>query len=135
MGDLIPLVWVAGVLQALVAVANLFAVRLLGYRDALRAMPGHVAEVFVVQNLFIMLTTLGMAGLCWGFAGELVGGGRLGRTLSGFLAVFWAVRLVFQLGYYDRAMRRRYRGFDVLFLAAFGYLVAVYTAAAAGVRP
>jgi len=39
----------------------------------------------------------------------------------------------FQLFFYDRAMRRRYRAFDVLFALAFTYWVAVFAAAGAGV--
>ena len=135
MSSLVPLLWVAGVLQGLVAVANLFAVRMFGYREAVRAMPGPVAEVFVVQNLFIMLTVLGAAGLSLLFAGELVGGGRLARAVSGFLACFWAVRLVVQLFFYDRTLRRRFRVFDALFVLTFIFLTGVFAAAAVGGRP
>ena len=45
--------------------------------------------------------------------------------------MFWAVRLAVQLFYYDRALRRKYRAFDLLFVTAFVYLVAVFTFTAA----
>jgi hypothetical protein len=124
--ELVPCIWAAGVLQLLVASANVFAVRMFRYRESLRAVPGHVAEVFVVQNVFIMLTVVGMAGLCFGFAGELAGGSRLARVLSGFLSFFWGSRLAFQLFFYDRRLRREHRVFDVLLLLTFGYLVVVF---------
>jgi len=54
--DLIPFLWAAGVIQVLVAASNVPAARMFGYQEALRAMPTFVAEVFVVQNVFIMFT-------------------------------------------------------------------------------
>lgn len=121
-----PLIWAAGGLQLLVAAANVFAVKKFRYRESLRVLPGHVAEVFIVQNVFIMLTVAGMAVLCFAFAEDLAGRSVLGRRLSGFLSVFWLIRLGFQLFFYDREMRRKHRLFDVLFLLTFGYLVVVF---------
>ena len=128
---LIPVLRVAAGLQLLIASANVPAVRMFRYRESMAAVPPHVAEVFWVQNVFIVLTVVAAAGLCFAFPGDLAGGNRLGRSLSGFLAVFWGVRLGFQLFFYDRAMRRRYRVFDVLFVIAFAYLVVVFTVTAA----
>lgn len=127
---IVPGIWIAGGLQLLVAFSNVFAVKMFRYRESLRTLPGHVAEVFVVQNIFIMVTVIGMAGLCFGFAEELAGGNLLGRCLSGFLCVFWFGRLIFQLIFYDRELRRQHRVFDVLFLFAFTYLVGVFAVGA-----
>jgi hypothetical protein len=132
--DPVPFLWAAGAIQLLVAASNVPAARMFGYRKALRAMPTFVAEVFVVQNVFIMLTTFGMAGLCLLFARELAAGGSLVRALCGFLAAFWGIRLGFQLFFYDRELRRKYRLFDVLFVFAFAYLALVFTAAALGLN-
>ena len=129
---IVPCFWAAGALQLLVASSNVFAARMFRYRESIRALSHHVAEVFVVQNIFIVLTTVGMAGLCFGFAAELASGSILGRWLSGFLSVFWLIRLVFQLFFYDRVLRRQYRVFDVLFLLAFAYLVVVFALGALG---
>lgn len=130
MEELVPYIWAAGALQLLVASANLFAVRMFRYRERVRALPSHVAQVFVVQNVFIMFTVIGMTVLCFGFASELAGGSRLGRCLSGFMALFWGIRLIFQLFFYDRELRRRHRLFDVLFLFTFIYLAVVFVVGA-----
>ena len=127
---LVPCIRIAGGLQLLVAASNLFAAKMFRYRERIRTLPAHVAEVFLVQNGFIVFTVVGMAGLCFAFAEELAGGSSLGRSLSGFLSVFWFVRLIFQLFFYDRNVRRQYRIFDVLFLLAFAYLVALFAIAA-----
>ena len=126
----IPYVWAAGGLQLLVASANVFASRMFRYRESLQTLPAHLAEVFVVQNVFIMFTVVGMAGLCFAFPEDLAGRSLLGRCLSGFFSVFWFGRLIFQVFFYDRALRRQYRVFDVLFLATFTYLVVVFAVAA-----
>jgi alginate O-acetyltransferase complex protein AlgI len=128
--DLAPYLWAAGVLQLLVASANVFAVRMFGYRETLASVPKHVAQVFVVQNVFIVLTVVGTAGLCFVFPDDLSGGSILGRRLSAFLALFWGIRLLFQLFYYDREVRRRHRVLDALFVLAFAYLTAVFAIAA-----
>ena len=87
-------------------------------------------QVFLVQNAYIMLVQAGFALLCFFFAGELTSGSSLGRSLAGFLAVFWGSRVLLQLCYYDREARRADRLFDVLFLTADGYLAAVFALAA-----
>jgi hypothetical protein len=123
---IVPYIWIAGGLQLLVASANIFAARMFRYRESLRTLPAHVAQVFVVQNVFIVFTVAGMAALCFAFAEELTGGSRLGRSVNGFLSVFWFVRLIFQLFFYDRTVRRKYRIFDVFLLVTFTYLVVVF---------
>jgi hypothetical protein len=84
----------------------------------------------MVQNAYIMLVQAGFALLCFCFAGELTSGRSLGLALAAFLAFFWSSRWLVQLVYYDRALRRANRLFDVLFLLGDGYLAAVFTLAA-----
>jgi len=131
-----PGVRLAGVVLLLIAISNFFAAKMLRYRDSIRTLPVHVAEVFVVQNIFIVFAVVGMAGLCFGFAEELAGATLMGRCLSGFLCVFWFGRLMCQLFYYDRELRRQHRMFDALFVLAFAYLVVIFAigASAAAMR-
>jgi hypothetical protein len=89
-----------------------------------------VRQVFWVQNAFIVLTLIGTSLLCFVFPAELARGAGLGRAFSGFLAVFWGLRLAVQLLYYSPAKRRQYRAFDVLFILAFAYLTVVFAMAA-----
>jgi len=119
-------IFVAGTLQLLVASANIFAFGKFRYLHHLRPLPIVVRQVFLVQNIYIMLVQAFFAMLCFFFASELTAGLPLGRTISGFLAVFWGSRVMLQLFYYDRELRRANRLFDLLFLAADGYLAAVF---------
>jgi len=122
--------YVAGALHLVVASANIFAFGKFRYLEHLRNVPLVMRQVFLVQNAYIMLVQAGFALLCFFFAGELTSGSSLGRSLAGFLAVFWGSRVLLQLFYYDREARRADRLFDVLFLVADGYLATVFALAA-----
>ena len=123
-------IYVAGALHFMVASANIFAFGKFRYLEHLRTVPPVVRQVFLVQNAYIMLVQVGFALLCFFFACELTSGRPLGQSLAGFLAVFWGTRVVLQLFYYDRELRRENRFFDVLFLVADGFLAAVFALAA-----
>jgi hypothetical protein len=123
-------IYLAGALHLVVASANLFAFRKFRYLEHLRTVPLVLRQVFLVQNAYIMLVQVGFALACFFFAGELTAGRGLGSAFAGFLAVFWGSRVFLQLFFYDRELRRANRFFDVLFLAADGYLAVVFGLAA-----
>jgi hypothetical protein len=82
--------------------------------------------IFYVHWVYIV-TVLGLfAGLCFGFAPELTGASGLGRFLSGFIAGFWLLRIVFQIVYYDREVQRENRGVDSMHLGALAALVVIF---------
>ncbi len=121
---------IAGMLMLLVASANIFAFGKFRYLEHLRDVPVVVRQVFLVQNGYIMFVQVGFALLCLFFGAELASGRPLGRSICAFLAVFWSMRVLLQLFYYDRATHRANRFFDVLFLLADGYLALVFAFAA-----
>lgn len=136
MPSLITLLHLAAAVHLCVAAANVFAFGKFRYLEHLRAMPRIVQQVFLVQNAYLMAVQVGMALLCAFFAAELASGRAMSVAITGFLAAFWGSRVVLQLAYYDRSLRRANRGFDVLFVLADGYLAAVYAAVALGaLRP
>jgi hypothetical protein len=116
--------------QLLIALANLFAPRMLRYGDNLARVSPIIRQIFIVHGVYIVLIVLGAAALCLAHPHELAGASALGRSLSAFLALFWGLRVLIQLCYYDPAARRAHPAFNLLFLAAFGYLAAVFATAA-----
>ncbi|RYX82393.1 hypothetical protein EON83_19440 [bacterium] len=124
------LIQFAGLLHGFIAGANFFAARLFNYRDNMSKVSPFVREVFWVQNLFIVLTTLALGALCLAFPRELAGASSLGRSLSGFLCLFWGTRLVVQLAFYDAEAKRRFPlahwGFTLIFI----FLAGVFGSAA-----
>jgi alginate O-acetyltransferase complex protein AlgI len=127
---LLPCIWAAGVLQLLIASVNLVAPKKLAYRENLAKLSPIVREVFIVQNVFIVLTLVGFAALCLWFAPELTGQSLLGRSLSGFLAVFWGLRLLFQLFFYNPQIKQQHPVINLAFVLADLYLAGVFTLAA-----
>jgi hypothetical protein len=121
--------WVAAVLQWLIASSNLFAARIFAYRAEIAKLSPFVREVFIVQNIYIM-TTVAMFGiLSIAFASQLAGASALGRFLSGFLAIFWGGRIIIQLFFYDKEVKRSRPIANLLFVATFIYLCSVFTVA------
>ncbi|MEQ8767086.1 MAG: hypothetical protein RL885_24455 [Planctomycetota bacterium] len=121
---------IAGALMLLIASANLFAFSKFRYLENMRKVSTPVRQVFLVQNGYLMFVQLGMAGLCFFFPEELASGESLGRAICGYLALFWGFRVGLQLFFYDKALRRENRPFDIGFILADSYLAIVFGAAA-----
>jgi hypothetical protein len=126
------LIWVAGIVQLMIASVNFFLPRRLRYAENLANVSTIVRQIFIVHSVYIVLVLTGLASLCIFFARELAGPSELGRCLSGFLAVFWMLRVGIQLFYYDTALKRENRLVHIFFTMAFVYLATVFTVAAIG---
>jgi len=131
MAPYLPWLWTAGLLHLAIASSNFVAAKKLEYRRNLAGVTPIVREIFWVQNLYIELVLAAFALIIFLFPRELTAGVGLGQFLSGFLAVFWGLRLVIQFAFYDAEIRRQHPGIDRLFLAAQIYLTAVFFVAAA----
>lgn len=120
----------AGVVHLLIAAANFFLPAMLGYRENLALVSPIIRQIFIVHSIYIVLVLIGFSSLCFFFPGELAGESPLGRSISGFLALFWLLRIGIQASYYDRAVKRRNRSGNAIFLLAFLYLAGVFGFAA-----
>ena len=126
------LIWVAGLVQLFIALANFFLPRKLRYAENLTRVDTIIRQVFIVHSIYIVGMVVGLADLCLFFARDLAGASGLGRCLAGFLAVFWTARVPIQLFYYDSTVKRENLAMHVLFSAAFVYLATVFVAATIG---
>src|SRR5436190_23352684 len=94
------ILYAAAAAQLAVAAANLFLVRLLGWRDELERMPLLVREVFVVHAWFISVTLAIFGVLTWRFAPEFaIPSHEVFRWLAAGIGLFWALRTVLQITY------------------------------------
>jgi hypothetical protein len=126
------LIHIAGLVHLVLVAANFAIPRKLDYAASAARMSPIVRQVFWVHAAYIVFVLAGFAALCFAFPADLAGGSVLGRSLSAFIAVFWGARVVVHLAVYDRSVRRANRAMDVVFLAMFGFLAAVFTLAAIG---
>jgi hypothetical protein len=124
------LIWGAGAVHVGIIAANIPLPGRLRVRERLAGVPRFLRQIFYVHWAYIVIVLALFAALCFGFAPELAGASALGRFLSGFIACFWLLRIVLQLSYYDREVRRQNRGLDALYLVSLVALVAIFGLAA-----
>ena len=118
----------AGVMLVGLVVANFVAAKRFRYAENMQGSEAMVRQIFYVHCAYIIAIISGLALLCLGWPELLLEGG-MGQILSGFFGLFWASRVVVQMTYYDKEMRRRERIWDVFFLGVFFILSAVFTLA------
>ena len=83
-------------------------------RERLEGVPRFLRQIFYVHWLYIVIVLGAFATLCFRFAPELAGVTAMGRFLSGFMAAFWLLRIVLQIFYYGREIRRQNRLLDAM---------------------
>ena len=124
------LIWGAGAVLWGIVAANVALPRRLRVGERLAGVPQFLRQIFFVHWLFIVIVVGLFAALCFGFAPDLAGASLLGRFLSAFIAGFWLLRIVLQILYYDRELRRENRGLDLLYVGSLIALVAIFGIAA-----
>jgi hypothetical protein len=120
---------VAGLILTGLVAANFVAAKRWNYSRNLAGAETIVRQVFFVHCAYIVVIIAALAVLCLGWPHLLVEDG-MGRVLSGFFGIFWGSRVVVQLTYYDRELRRRDRAWDAFFLGVFLALASIFTLAA-----
>ena len=127
--ELIPwLLRLAGLMCVGLIAANFVAAPRLGYARSLAQAETIVRQIFYVHCGYIVFLITGIAVLCLGWPQLLLEDG-MGRVVSGFFTVFWGSRVVVQLTYYDRDLRKQERFWDLFFLFVFFTLAAIFAAA------
>src|ERR1017187_1414567 len=135
MNRLVPYIWTAGIVQWVIASANLFIPAKLGYGENLEKVSTIVRQIFIVHAVYVVGVLIGLGALSLWFAPELASGPGLGRFLSLLMAAFWLPRIVVQLGYYDNRVKKQHRVSHWFFTLLFIYLGVVFTLAAWRVIP
>jgi len=130
MQRLIFFIWAAGAVQLLILAANFVMPGKLHCRENLVRVSPMIRQVFIVHWVYILAILAIFSALCFWFAPELAGASRLGRFMSGAIAVFWLPRIPIQLFVYDSELRRQHRLGDIAMICAIGFVVLVFGAAA-----
>jgi hypothetical protein len=120
------LIWAAGFIHAGIIAANIPLPGRLQVRKNLASAPAFIRQIFYVHWLYIVIIVGLFATLCFRFDKELAGATSLGRFLSGFIALFWLLRIILQLLYYDRETRRANRFLDFLYIASLTLMVIIF---------
>ena len=123
-------IWLAGAVHVGIVLVNGPLLGRLRVGERLAGVPRFLRQIVYVHWAYILIVVGLFAALCFGFASDLAGGSGLGRFLSGFMAGFWLLRIVLQVFYYDRELRRENRGLDLLYVGSLIALVWIFGMAA-----
>ena len=121
---------VAGAVQIAIALANVPLALRLEYGKNLLGASAMVRRIFYVHASYVVYMVLGLAAISLLFPADLASGQGVGRFLSGFMALFWGLRVPIQVFYYPVEVRKQNRLADVVFIVAFGFLAVVFALAA-----
>ena len=123
---------IGGVLQLGVLIAAALLPRVLDWKTNLPNLPKLQEQILRVYAFYICLMILALGLLCIVFADELLAGTVLAKALCFFVAVFWGIRLMIQLFYYDPSehlstpfLKAGYHGLT----AVFTYQVVIFVGA------
>jgi hypothetical protein len=136
MNPIIGWIWLAGGMQLVLIAVSFLLPGKLDYKENLAKVSPVIRQIFFVQHSFIMFGLLGLSGLCFFFAPEIVGGGVLGTYLSAGMALFWFLRLGVQIFFLDADVKRQHRLGDLAYKSVFTILCGIFTfVALQGVLP
>ena len=124
---MIILLYIAGVALVMICIANGFAFKKLGWNENLPRTDEFFQQVFKVHTLHLVMCMMAMGLACLFAAEELLEGKTLvARGFLWFAGVFWALRSVLHIFYYDQKIKRANPLWNALFLATFCYLAITF---------
>jgi len=119
--------YLAGSGLLLISLANAFAPKMLRWTVNLQKTEVFFQQVFKVHAFYIVMTMLGMAAACLLATEELMrGSSKVTVGFTWFAGLFWAIRVVLHVCYYDKFLKRVHPLWNALFLTAFTYLAVVF---------
>lgn len=99
--DTIHLIQLGGLLHFTVLLASALTPGVLDWRTELKKLHPLSRQVIWVHGAYIVLTIIGLGLIATLNAPMLAGGSMLARSVCGFIAIFWVVRLTLQFVYFD----------------------------------
>lgn len=127
---LLKCLWIAGLIQVAIFLANFYLPSKLRYRENISHLAPFFRQIFITHAAYVAGVVLLFAVLSLGFAPDLASGHGMGRLLAAAMCLFWLCRVPVQLFYFDSAVRRANRTGDVVMTMALLFMAVTYGAAA-----
>ena len=96
MPSLPTLIWFAGLAQLSVLVASALVPIRLNWREELGVLKRLHRQMYWTYGGYVVMAIIAFGTLCLTCSEELASGSRLARVLTGYMAVFWGVRVSLQ---------------------------------------
>ena len=119
---------IIGMLLTLLSGIHVFFPKYFNWKEDLRQLSLINRQMMQVHAFFIALVILGIGSLCFFFSGDLVHS-RLGKNICLGLAVFWAIRLFFQLFIYSPKLwkgKTKETAIHILFTSLWIYMTLIF---------
>lgn len=94
---------VAGISQILLCLGSVAIPRVLGWREKLQTLSPLMRQLWWTYSLYILASHFFFAILSLAAAEWFLGGGVAATMMSGFIMLWWGIRLILQFGGFDFA--------------------------------
>lgn len=102
MRDLLQIgLWLGGGSLVVLCIASFWMPKVLGWRDHLAGLPPLMREMWWTYSIYVWGSHVFFAVLMLGFGDWLAGGSAPAAALSGFMLLWWSVRLWLQVFGFD----------------------------------
>jgi hypothetical protein len=127
---LLKCLWIAGMIQMAIFLANFYLPFKLQYRKNISPLSPFFRQIFVTHAGYIASVVLSFSIITFVFAPDLTSGRGLGRFIAAAICLFWLCRIPIQLLYFDKEVRRANRAGDIAMTFAMLFLAGTYGVAA-----
>jgi len=124
------LLQLAGIAQILLALLSLMIPKILNWRAELARVRPLIKQMFWTYAGYILMINLCVGLISLFAADDLVNGSKLALCISGFITVYWVLRVLIQFFYFDRAnfpTGNWYKLGEALLVLLFVFLSGVYS--------
>jgi hypothetical protein len=119
----------AGAGQLALALSSLAIPYLLDWREELQALKPLTRGVFWTYSSYTFATNVWFGVMSIAAAGPLAAGGLLARLVTGFITLYWGMRIVVQFTLYDRSVAKErllFRFAEIAYLTLFVSLTLIF---------
>lgn len=122
----------AGFAQLAIATTSLLIPRLLDWPKEMMRLSPLTRRVFWTYAGYILGTNLWFAALAIGWPSQLAAGTPLAALVTGFISVYWLVRIAIQFAWFRRSLsddRPLFKVAEVVYVSGFAYVTVVFAVA------
>src|SRR5260221_7298594 len=119
----------AGAGQLALALSSLAIPYLLDWREELQALKPLTRGVFWTYSSYTFATNIWFGVMSIAAAGPLAAGGLLARLVTGFITLYWGMRIVVQFTLYDRSIAKErllFRFAEIAYVMLFAALTLIF---------
>ena len=123
-------IWLAGLAQIALATGSLAIPQILKWRAELAKVRVLIKQMFWIYAAYIFVINLSFGILSLFAYRELTSGSKLAAVITGFITVYWILRVAIQFFYFDRSdfpTGKWHKAGEIVLVSVFIFLSVVYS--------